>query len=124
VLAQTPRRTAALGLIYDRGGVFREGDNLYGSIITKVIGPQYGLDTAAVGQPDTIPIKTYNQVDLAAGYTFPYNGRKLLFKVNLYNLTDDRSILGYAGATIGPPSEPLFFTNSGRSIFFSLAAKI
>lgn len=124
VLAQTPRRTGAIGLIYDRGGAFRDGDNLYGSLITKFVGPQYGLDTAAVGQADSIPIKSYSQVDLAAGYTFTVENRKLMFKVNLYNLMDDRSIVGYAGATVGPPSQPLYFTNSGRSLFFSLAATI
>jgi len=123
VLAQTPRRTAAIGLIYDRGGVFRDDDNVYASLITKNVGPQYGLDSATVGQADTIPIKSYNQVDLAAGYRFTYNGRKLLFKVNLYNVADDRSIIGYAGATVGPPSEALYWTNSGRSVFFSLVAR-
>ena len=123
VLAQTPRRTAAAGLIYDRGGVFRDGDDLFGSVIGKVVGPQYGLDTAALGQADTIPIKTYSQLDLAGGYTFTVNNRKLLFKVNVYNLLDDRSVVGYGGLT-GLTAQNLYFTNSGRSVFFSLAAKI
>ena len=124
VLAQTPRRTAAVGLIYDQGSLFQNGDNLYGSIISKSIGPQYGVDTAAVGQANSFPIKSYNQVDLAGGYTFNFNNRKLTFKVNLYNLLDDKSIIGFAGQTVGPPGQPLFFTNSGRSVFFSLSARI
>jgi hypothetical protein len=124
VLAQTPRRTGVIGLIYDRGGVFHDGDDLYGSVIGKFVGPQYGLDTAAIGQADSIPIKSYSQVDLAAGYTFTVNNRRLMFKVNVYNVMDNRSVIGYGGATAGPPSQPLYFTNPGRSVFFSLAATI
>ena len=124
VLAQTPRYTGVVGPIFDRGNVFREGDNVFASLLAKFVGPQYGLDTAAPGQKDSFAIKSYRQVDLAGGYTFPFNGRTLLLKGNLYNLFDDRSIVGLAGQTVGPPSEPLFFTNSGRSFFFSLSAKI
>ncbi len=123
-LAQTPRYTAAIGPIYDQGDVFREGDNLFASLFTKFVGPQYGQDTSAPGQGNSFPIKSYRQVDLAGGYTFPFNGHNLQLRGNLYNLFDNRSIIGFAGQTVGPPSEPLFFTNSGRSFFFSLAAKI
>lgn len=66
--------------LYDRGGVFRDDDNVYASLIAKNVGPRYGLNTATVGHPDTIPVKSYNQVDLAGGYTFTYNGRKLLLR--------------------------------------------
>lgn len=124
VLAQTPRYTGVIGPIFDRGDVFREGDNVFASLLAKFVGPQYGLDTAAIGQGNSFGIKSYRQVDLAGGYTFPFNGRRLQLKGNLYNLANDRSIIGFAGQTIGPPSEPLFFTNSGRSFFFSLETKI
>ncbi|GAC1482578.1 MAG: hypothetical protein NVS2B11_08080 [Acetobacteraceae bacterium] len=124
VLAQTPRYTGVLGPIYDQGNIFRDGDNVFASALTKFVGPQYGLDTSAVGQSNSVPIKSYHQVDLAGGYTFPFNGRTLQLKANLYNLLNDRSIIGLAGQTVGPPSETLFFTNSGRSFFFSLEAKI
>ena len=124
VLAQTPRYTGVVGPIYDQGDVFRAGDNLFASLLTKFVGPQYGSDTAAIGQKDSAAIKSYRQVDVAAGYTFPFNGRSLQLKGNLYNLFDNRSIIGLAGQTVGPPSEPLYFTNSGRSFFFSLSAKI
>ncbi len=124
VLAQTPRYTGVIGPVYDRGGIFTDGDNLFASALAKFVGPQYGLDTAASGQGNSFPIRSYKQVDLAAGYTFPYLNRSLRLKANLYNLLDDRSISGYAGQTVGPPSEALFWTNSGRSVFFSLEAKI
>ncbi len=123
-LAQTPRYTGVIGPIYDQGHILREGDDLFASVLAKFVGPQYGLDTAAPGQKDSFAIKSYRQVDLAGGYTFPYRDRTLTLKANLYNLFDNRSIMGFAGQTIGPPSEPLFFTNSGRSFFFSLEAKI
>ena len=124
VLAQTPRYTAALGPIFDKGGVFRDHDDLFASVIGKFVGPQYGLDTAAAGQGDSIPIKAYKQVDLAAGYTLPVGAQRVLFKLNLYNLLDDKSIIGFAGQTIGPPSQPLYYTAPGRSVFFTLGAKI
>jgi len=123
-LAQTPRRTAAVALIYDKGGLLRENDDLHGIIIAKNVGPQYGLDTATPGQFDSAPIKSYNQVDLDVGYTFPYQQKRLKFDVNVYNLFNDKSLTGYGGQTIGPPSEALYFTNPGRSIYFSLKASI
>jgi len=123
-LAQTPRYTGVIGPIYDQGHILREGDDLFASVLAKFVGPQYGSDTATLGQKDSFAIKSYRQVDLAGGYTFPYRDRALTLKANLYNLFDNRSIIGFAGQTIGPPSEPLFFTNSGRSFFFSLEAKI
>ena len=124
VLAQTPRRTAALGLVYDKAGAFREGDELFGSVIGKIVGPQYGLDTATPGQFDTAPIKTYSLVNLSGGYNVELYGRRLSFKANLFNLLNNRNIIGYAGQTIGPPSEALYWTNPGRSVFFSLAARL
>ena len=121
-LAQTPRRTGAVALIYDQGGLFRENDDVHAVLIAKNVGPQYGLDTATPGQFDSAPIKSYNQVDLDAGYAFPFGRRKLRFDVNVYNLFNDKSLIGYGGQTIGPPSQALYFTNPGRSIYFSLAA--
>jgi iron complex outermembrane receptor protein len=121
-LAQTPRRTGALGVTYDQGGVFREGDDAHVIIIAKNVGPQYALDTSAPGQFDQIPIKSYNQVDLDVGYILPIWNRRLRVDVHVYDLFNDTSITGYDGNTVGPPSQPLFFTNPGRSIYFSLKA--
>lgn len=123
-LAQTPRRTGAVALLYDQGGVALENDDLHATIFTKHVGPQYGLDTANKGQFDSAPIKSYNQVDLAAGYVFPYKDKRLAFDVNVYNLFNDKSLIGFGGQTIGPPSEALYYTAPGRSIFFSLKATL
>jgi len=123
-LAQTPRRTGAIALLYDQGGLVREGDDLHASVFAKNVGPQYGLDTANVGQFDSVPIKSYNQVDLNAGYVLPMHGKRVRFDVNVYNLFNDKHLIGYGGQTIGPPSEALYFANPGRSIFFSLKATL
>jgi len=123
-LAQTPRRTGAVALIYDQGGVARDGDDLHAAIFAKNVGPQYGLDNANAGQFDTNPIKSYNQVDLNVGYVLPVQGKRMRFDVNVYNLFDDKSLIGYNAQTIGPPSEALYFTNPGRSIYFSLKATL
>ena len=120
-LSVTPRNTAALGVIYHRDRVWRDGDRLYGSIIGKFIGPQYLQDT-----PASIPIPGYSFADLAVGYRLPvWNGRTLDLRVNLNNLTNDRSLIGLAavsGSSARPV--PLYWTDAGRSVFFSLAVTL
>jgi len=119
-LAQTPRRTAALALLYDKSSVIRAKDELFGNLILKSVGPQYGLDTASAGQSDQFPIKSYNQLDLNAGYVLPIFGARVRSTVNVTNLLDHRSITGYAGQTL--ESVPLYWVQAGRGIFFSFAA--
>ncbi len=121
-LAQTPRRTGALGLIYDQGTVFRSHDDLHGLIIAKNVGPQYGEDTATPGKGDQFPIKSYNVVDLDAGYVLPVAKRRLSFDVQVYNLFDDRSFIGIDGTDAA--GQALYWVDPGRSIFFSFAAKL
>ena len=123
-LAQTPRRTAAAGLTYDRTGLFRANDNLHAIIIGKYVGPQYALDTSTKGGADQYPIKSYTQFDLDIGYIFPFSGKRVRADVHVYDLFDNRGIIGYDGNTIGPPSQPLFWTNPGRSIYFSVKAEL
>ena len=121
-LAQTPRRTAALGLIYDKGNLFRAGDDLHGLIIAKNVGPQYGQDNYKVGTYDQYPIKSYNYVNLDGGYQLPVLKKLLTFDVQVFNLFDDESITGFAASA--KSGEPLYWTQAGRSIFFSVSAKI
>jgi iron complex outermembrane receptor protein len=117
-LALTPRTTAAVGVIYHRPRVFRENDLVYGSIIGKFIGPQYTQDTA----PAAFPISAYRYADFALGYQLPmWNGRLIDFKLNVNNISDDRSLIGLAGTTSGG-TVPLYWTNAGRSVFFTIAA--
>jgi len=115
-LSVTQRTTAAAGVILHRPDTFREGDLLYGSVISKFIGPQYLQDT-----PAQYPIKAYRFADLAIGYKTPIlNGRTLDFRVNVNNIANDRSLIGLASVSGG--TTPLYWVNPGRSIFFSVAA--
>ena len=119
-LAQTPRRTAAVALLYDRGSVFRHGDEIYGNITSKVVGPQYAVDTATNGAFDQFPIKTWDEVDLSAGYILPVFHRRLRAAVNVTNLFDHQSITGYDGMTA--EGQALYWVQAGRGVFFSVAA--
>ncbi len=123
-LAQTPRRTGALGLIYDKSNLFRSGDDLHGLIIAKNVGPQYGQDTNAIGKVDQYPIKSYNFVNLDGGYQLPVFKHPLTFDVQVFNLFNDQSIIGFAATSAGTPSIPLYWIDAGRRIFFSVSAKI
>lgn len=123
-LAQTPRRTAAIAGIYDRGSLFRPTDDLHALLIAKDVGPQYGQDSARIGAHDAYPIKEYNYLNFDIGYILPVIGRRLSFDVQTFNLLNHQSIIGLAGTTAGTPSLPTYWTNAGRSIFFSVAVTL
>ena len=123
-LAQTPRRTGALGLLYDKANVLRANDDLHGEWIAKNVGPQYGQDTNAVGKYDQYPIKSYNSVSLDAGYQLPVYGRRLSFDVQVFNLFNEQSLIGFAATSVGTPTIPPYWVEPGRSIFFSVSARI
>lgn len=118
-LAVTPRTTAAAGLVYHRASVFRDTDLVYGSIIGKFIGPQYLQDT-----PAAYPIGAYRFADLAVGYKLPAgNRRQVDFRLNVNNITNDRSLIGLASVA-GDGVTPLYWTNPGRSVFFTLSGAL
>jgi len=119
-LAQTPRRVASLALLYDKASVVRAHDELFGSLVLKSVGPQYGLDTAFQGQADQFPIKSYSELDLNAGYLLPLFGTRLRTGVNVTNLLDHHALTGYAGQTL--EGQALYWVQAGRGIFFSVAA--
>ena len=119
-LAQTPRRTAALALLYDKGNVIRDKDEVFGNVILKSVGPQYGLDTAFAGQADQFPIKSYNEVDLNAGYLLPLFGHRIRTSVSVTNLFDHQSLIGYDGQNL--EGQALYWVQAGRGVFFSVAA--
>jgi len=119
-LSVTPRTTAAAGIVYHRASVFLDTDLVYGSIIGKFIGPQYLQDT-----PAAYPIRAYRFADLAVGYKLPVrNGRQIDFRLNVNNITNDRSLIGLASVSAGDGVTPLYWTNAGRSAFFSVAASL
>ena len=84
----------------------------------KYIGPQFGQDTPV----NDFKLKSYVTADFAMGCTLPIlNGRKLDFRLNVNNIADDHSRI-FLNGTAGDGRTGLFFTNAGRSAFFSLAA--
>ena len=119
-LAQTPRRTAAAAVLYDRGSLLRDNDELFGNLVFKAVGPQYGVDSPIAGQSDQFPIKSYTQLDCSLGYVLPAWHRRFKASVNATNLLDRRGLTGYAGATL--EGEALYWVQAGRGLFFSLSA--
>ncbi len=112
-LAASPDRTAAIGPLIDR-------DGFSASLLAKYIGPQYGQDTPV----NAFKLKSYVTADFAMGYTLPIlNNRKLDFRLNANNIADDHSPI-FLNGTAGDGKTGLFFTNAGRSVFFSLAASL
>ena len=112
-LANAPERTAAIGPVLDRG-------NLTASFLAKYVGRQFGQDAPV----DAYQIKSYVTADFAAGYTLPIlNGRKLDFRLNVNNVANDHSLIGL-NQLAGDGRTGLYWTNPGRSVFFSVAATL
>ena len=120
--AQAPRRTAVAGVLFDRKGVVLAGDTLDASLLIKDVGPQYGLDTGLV---DRFPIKSYDTTDAAMHYLLPlqHGRRHLDLGVQVTNLFNNTSLIGYAGAAAGNGA-PLYWVNAGRGMFFSVSARL
>ena len=113
-VANTPEKTAAIGPLYDR-------DGFSALLIAKWVGAQFGQD---VGAANSYPIKSYATVDFAAGYTLPIlNGRKLDFRLNVNNLVNDHHLISL-NALAADGTTGLYFTNPGRSVFFSISASM
>lgn len=69
------------------------------------------------------PIKPYSDVDLAIGGRLPIlNGRHIDARVNVTNLFDDHGLIYLTGNTAAGVG--LYYTNPGRSIFFTLSASL
>lgn len=117
-VALNPRTTAAGGPIVQRDGFF-------GSLLWKYIGPQYLLDGSGPLDHATIPIKGYNDVDLAVSYALALprtNDRSLTLRLNVTNLFDNHSLTGVLGTTAS--HEALYTTNPGRGVFVAISAAL
>jgi iron complex outermembrane receptor protein len=109
-VAETPNRTAALGVLYNQ-------NSWQASLIDKYVGVRYG-DTG-----NSYRLSAYSTADAAINYfvgplgsTFK-NGK---IGVTVQNITDHRSIYflnGYSNA-----NNPLYFTLPGRSFQVNLSA--
>ncbi|NPT57778.1 TonB-dependent receptor [Paraburkholderia elongata] len=109
-MPNAPQSTAALGLIYERGP-------LYGSLITKFVGHQFG-DTG-----DTQPIGGFTVTNLSAVYTIKspaswmHNTRIGLELDNVFNRTSIDALAGFTAAA----GTPLYWTIPGRAVVASLS---
>jgi len=120
-VAQAPRRTGAAGLLYDHTGLAQPHDHLTATLLSKYVGPQYGQDSKKV---DSFPIKSFDDTTASLSYAFHTSPkREFEFAVNLDNLLDRHGIIGFAG-TAGDGVTPLYYTEAGRSVFFTLSAKL
>lgn len=126
---QAPQNTAAGGFIFSRNSVFKDHDTVYGSLLVKEVGKQFGANgQTSSGRPTvSYAIQPYETLDFAIGYTFPFHGllqgeHKVRIGLNLYNLTNDHSLIGYAGATAA--GLPLYWTDPGFSGFVSLSVSL
>jgi iron complex outermembrane receptor protein len=109
-----PRRIAAAGPIYQRNG-------FYASLLAKYVGPQYLLDNAGTANQD--PIKSYEDADLALGYTLPVPGNRAFnARFNVFNLFDRHALTGLLGSAAN--GTPLYAVLPGRSFFFTLSAAL
>jgi iron complex outermembrane receptor protein len=115
-----PRNTAAAGFVLHQPEVFQEGDLVYGSLLSKFIGPQYTVATAQ------FPIPGYAYADAALGYTYPLQGgkRKIDVRINFDNISNDRSLIGVLGTTASNASVPLYLTDPGRSVFLTVSVTL
>jgi iron complex outermembrane receptor protein len=112
-LANAPNRTAALGPIVDL-------DAFSATLLGKYIGKQYGID-----QPTNLYlVKSYMTADFAMNYTLGIlNGRKVALRLNVNNLFDNHSIIGL-NQLAGDGKTGLYWTDPGRSVFFTLSSSL
>ena len=109
-MPNTPKSTAAAGVIYNRGPV-------YASAINRYIGSRFG-DTG-----ETQPLGAYSVTNLAASYTLKrgpggLQDTKLGLQLNnVFNKTDIYALAGYTGGA----NTPLYWTIPGRSVMLTLS---
>lgn len=111
-VANTPHKTAALGLIYRNGPI-------YTSLISKFVGHRYG-DTN-----NTQSLGGYAITNFAASYTFAQDFgvmKDVKLGLQVSNLFDNKSIYDLAGYT-AQDNTPLYYTIPERSYQLTLSAK-
>ena len=111
-ISNAPETTGALGVIYNQNGI-------YGSLLGKWVGSRYGDSGQTQGLS---PVFT---VDGSLGYNVENTGSPLdgtSLKLQVQNLTDVTKIVNLAGYTV-QNGDPLYWTQPGRSVFFSVSKK-
>ena len=115
-LADSPRSTGAIGPLF-------QNEDTFGSVLAKYIGPQWGLDVNNNVLQDQFFLKGYATVDLAAGHSFAIlNRRRIDARVNVSNLFDNHSLINVTSTNA--QGLALYYTDPGRSIFFTVSATL
>lgn len=112
-IAQAPKQTAALGLLYDAYG-------WTGSLMHKYVGDQYALDDASY------KISGYSTTDLNVGYTFPNPGlgaKSVRVNLGIYNLFNKQDIISAKVSGASPAATDTFLWQPERSAMLSLRAQ-
>lgn len=93
-IGNAPNYTAAVGAIYDDKRIF-------GSLLTKFIGDQYGSSNQVAGY-ETNKVSAYNSTDAVVGFRTEYLkelgfGQKAELKFGINNIFDNRSTTNISG---------------------------
>jgi iron complex outermembrane receptor protein len=110
-IPDTPKSTAALGVAYDKDGI-------YGSLFAKYVGPQYG------DVNEYQHIGGYTITDLSLDYTLPFHDqtfKKVKIGLLIDNLFDKHGLSQLAGYT-AYAGTPLFWTIVPRNWTVTLSS--
>ena len=110
-IANAPEATWALGALYSSG-------KFDASLINKWVGRRFGDVGLKQG------LDPFNQLDASASYTLQRpNLPPVKLRLNINNIIDSRKIIEF-DLYAGSKSTPIYFTQPGRSAFFSVEVPI
>ena len=123
-IADTPRYTAAMGILYS------DSHGFFGSLMGKFVGTQYGVDNTTDDAGNTVfqdssRIGGYFYVDAALGYRSEHGGfagKGWSLSADINNLFNVHKITAYAG-TQSVSGAPLYFGLPGRGVFIDMSMK-
>ena len=108
-IANAPKTTAALGVIYNQGP-------MYGSLLDKYVGSRYG------DSGETQPLVAYSVTNLSLGYKLNAGmAHPVDVRLKINNLLDKKAIYALAGYT--GANTPLYWTLPSRSFDLSVSIK-
>lgn len=94
-LAGAPRWTSALGLRFERRGLFASDDGLVLTLDDKFVGPQTTIVASGAAAPTGL-IKTWSQANFAATYRFG----QYAIQAQVLNLADKQFLTGMKGKAL------------------------
>jgi iron complex outermembrane receptor protein len=94
-LAKVPLGAAALGLRWEKHGLFTADDSLTTSVTDKLIGPQFANAASGTVRP-TGRIKAFSQADLSSTYRFGH----FSLQAQVLNLGDTQKITSFKGKAL------------------------